>query len=295
MKKLNVRCTGLLLFLSCLSMTVFAQQTPFEVLLWESTPPPVSNELTEPERSENGFVTQVSVPQMIVYPAQADKNTGMAVLIAPGGAYGALAIGYEGADFARWFAENGITGIVLKYRMPNAHRTVPLDDAQQAMRLIRSHADAWKIDPKRVGVMGFSAGGHLASTLLTHFEEGARPDFGVLCYPVISFDKRWEHTGTTKNLLGDNPSEEMREYYSNEKQVSAQTPPTLIFYSDDDKSVPSVNGAMFYEALKAHGVPAAMYVFPSGGHGWGFRDTFKYHETMKQLMLDWLSLLSAQP
>jgi len=287
-----IRRTGFILLFAFFTMSAFAQSSnSFRMNLWGSEQPPVSNEITTPEFSENGFVSNVSVPEMIVYPANADKNTGMAILIAPGGAYGALAIGYEGEDFARWFAENGITGVVLKYRMPNGHHPVPLDDAQQAMRQIRQHAQEWKVNPQQVGVMGFSAGGHLASTLLTHFDATSRPDFGVLCYPVVSFDDRWTHKGTLQNLVGKNPSDEMRTYYSNEKQVTDQTPPTLIFYSDDDKSVMPVNGAMFYEALKAHGIPAALYIFPSGGHGWGFKSDFKYHNIMKQLMLDWLTVL----
>ncbi len=294
MKKFIQR-TGLFLLFVFFAMPVFSQSSPsFTLSLWGSEQPPVSNEITTPEIFENGFFSNVSVPELIVYPAKADKNTGMAMLIAPGGGYGALAIGYEGEDFARWFAENGITGVVLKYRMPNGHHSVPLDDAQQAMRQIRQHAQAWNVNPQRIGVMGFSAGGHLASTLLTHFDSTSRPNFGVLCYPVVTFDDRWTHRGSVRNLVGENPSDEMRLYYSNEKQVSDQTPPTLIFYSDDDKSVMPVNGAMFYEALKAHKIPAALYIFPSGGHGWGFRSEFKYHDIMKQLMLDWLTVLPAE-
>lgn len=287
--KTTIRHAGLMMLFALFSLNAFAQ-TPFEVPLWEETQPPVSNGLSGAEitHDDNGFTSNVSIPGMTVYPARTDKHTGMAILIIPGGGYGALAMHHEGRDFALWLAENGITGIVLKYRLPNGHRTVPLDDAQQAMRLIRKNAQTWQIDQDRVGAMGFSAGGHLASTLLTHFDAGSRPDFGLLFYPVVSFDDRWTHKGSVRNLLGENPSDEMRTYYSNEKQVSPQTPPTLILYSDDDKTVMPVNGAMFYEALKAQSVPAALYIFPSGGHGWGFNTTFRYHDVMTQLVMDWL-------
>lgn len=289
--KTSTQRTGLMLLFACFSLSISAQK-PFDVPLWESTPPTETSGLSGPENvGENGFISNVSQAVMRVYPAQTDKNTGMAILITPGGGYGALATYHEGRDFALWLAENGITGVVLKYRLPNGHRTIPLDDAQEAMRLIRSQAQAWKINPDRVGVMGFSAGGHLASTLLTRFSEASRPDFGLLFYPVITFDDRWTHKGSVRNLLGESPSEAMLEYYSSEKQVSAQTPPTLILYSDDDRTVMPVNGAMFYEALKARGIPAALYIFPSGGHGWGFNGDFRYHDVMKKLVLDWLGTL----
>ncbi len=190
--------------------------------------------------------------------------------------------------FAEWFASQGITAVVLKYRLPNRHSEIPLTDARQAMRTIRSHATEWGVDPGRVGVIGFSAGGHLASTLLTHFDEGSRPDFGILFYPVVTMTKA-THGGSRLNLLGENPSPELVERFSNEKQVTADTPPTMIFFSDDDGTVPPVNGTMFYDALKANGVRAALYVFPVGGHGWGFRDNFKYYEAMKTATTDWIA------
>ncbi|MFQ9503078.1 MAG: alpha/beta hydrolase [Alistipes indistinctus] len=157
-----------------------AQHAPFEVTLWPSTPPGNSG-LTGPETiDEHGFVHNVTLPSLLVYPAAQEKNTGMAVLIAPGGGYSFLAINHEGKEIAQWLAGNGITGVVLKYRIPNGHHAIPLADAQQGMRLIRENSAKWKIDPNSVGVMGSSAGGHLASTLLTHFDAATRPDFGVL-------------------------------------------------------------------------------------------------------------------
>ncbi len=280
--------TALTLCLALLTGGLHAQQAPIEKPLWNTLPD--SNGLSGPEKiDEKGFITNISSPAITVYPADDAKNTGMAVLIAPGGGYGAEASWHEGRDFATWLAENGVAGVVLKYRLPNRHRLIPLEDAQQAMRVIRSNAADWGIDPSKVGVMGSSAGGHLASTLLTHFDEGSRPDFGVLVYPVVTFIDSLTHRGTVRSLLGENPSQELRDYYSNEKQVTPQTPPTLIFFSDADKTVDPRNGTLFYEALRANGVPGALYLFPNGWHGWGFREQFPYHETMKMLYLDFLN------
>ena len=181
------------------------------------------------------------------------------------------------------------------------------------MRLIRENSAKWKIDPNSVGVMGSSAGGHLASTLLTHFDAATRPafgvlgrcrrdpllcpgdsvgeflnDFGVLFYPVITFADSLTHRGSVRGLAGENLTSQLRNYYSNEKQVTAQTPPVLLLQSDDDRTVPPQNSIMFYEALKSWQIPAALYTFPSGGHGWGFRPSFRFHDQMKQLLLDWL-------
>ena len=181
--------------------------------------------------------------------------------------------------------------MVLKYRMPNGHHRIPLEDAKQGMRLIREHAREWQIDTARIGVMGFSAGGHLAATLLTRYEATSRPAFGILFYPVISFDDRWAHRGSVQNLLGADSTETMKTYYSNELQVTPQTPPTLLLLSNNDGTVKPRNSIMFYEALRENRVLTALYIFPSGGHGWGFRDTFAYHEIMKTLILQWIAEL----
>lgn len=268
--------------------TVSAQTYKTEIALWPDGPAE-DNGITRPElRRDDWSVTNVSEASIYVWPAESANNTGKAILICPGGGYSNEAADHEGRQFAEWFASHGITAIVLKYRLPNGHSEIPLADARQAMRVIREKAAEWGVDPHKVGVAGFSAGGHLASTLLTHFDEGSRPDFGILFYPVVTMGKA-THSGSRDKLLGENPSPELVSRFSNELQVTADTPPTMIFFSDDDKSVPPVNGTMFYAALKAAGVPASMYIFPSGGHGWGFRDNFAYHEHMKALTLDWIS------
>lgn len=274
--------------LTLMGMSASAQTKPFELKIWPTTPPGVSGITQDEFVDKNGMLHNVTVPSLFVYPADPAKNTGISVMIAPGGGYAYLAIDHEGKDIAQWLAENGITGIVLKYRIPNGHHTIPLSDAQQGMRVIREHAQEWNIDPNKVGVMGSSAGGHLASTLMTHFDAETRPAFGVLFYPVITFADSLTHRGSVKNLAGENLTSQLREYYSNEKQVTAQTPRTLLILSDDDRTVPAQNSTMFYNALKSWQIPASMYVFPTDGHGWGFRSSFRYHEVMKELLLDWL-------
>jgi acetyl esterase/lipase len=162
-----------------------------------------------------------------------------------------------------------------------------LDDAKKAMRILRENSALWNINPHGIGVMGFSAGGHLASTWLTHFDSLSRPDFGILVYPVVSFDPAITHSGSANNLLKEK-NEYWINYYSNEKQVKSDTPPTLMLHSDDDTGVVPENSIRFYQALKANNIPASMYIFPSGGHGWGFKSSFPYHEQMKEIVLDWI-------
>jgi acetyl esterase/lipase len=229
-----------------------------------------------------------TTPDITVYPADKEKNTGKAVLICPGGGYSHLATKHEGSDFAEWLSGNGITAVVLKYRMPNHHYTWPLEDAQQAMRTIRENAVNWDVNPHEVGVMGFSAGGHLASTLLTHYDSVSRPDFGILFYPVITFDPAYTHTGSVNNLLGDAKTEALITYFSNEQQVTNDTPSTLLLHSDDDAAVPIDNSLLFYDALQKNHVHASFYKFPTGGHGWGYRDSFPFHELMKSIVLEWI-------
>lgn len=207
--------------------------------------------------------------------------TGAAIVVCPGGGYGGLAP-HEGAGYAEWLAENGIAGIVLKYRLGSSGYRHPamLNDAARAVRLTRSKAAEWKIDPKRVGIIGSSAGGHLASTLLTHFDAGkadatdpveresSRPDLGILCYAVITMGEN-THGGSKKYLLGDNPAPELVQLLSNEKQVTAQTPPCFIWHTWEDKGVKIENSLAFAEALQKNGVPFDLHIYQKGGHGIG--------------------------
>jgi len=247
-------------------MNVFAAET---IPLWEKD---VSGALGSADKD---------TPTLTIYPAAEGKGTGAAMVICPGGGYGGLAP-HEGKDYAEWLAQNGVTGFVLKYRLgPDGYRhPVMLEDASRAMRLVRARAKEWKVDPARVGIMGSSAGGHLASTLLTHFDRGnanatdpiekqsSRPDLGILCYPVITMGEK-THQGSKKNLLGENPSEELVKLLSNELQVTKETPPTFLFHTAEDPAVPVENSLMFAAALAKNGVPFDLHVYEKGRHGIG--------------------------
>jgi acetyl esterase/lipase len=223
----------------------------------------------------------VDVPTLAVYPAPADKANGAAVVICPGGGYGVLA-DHEGHPVAVWLNGLGVTGAVLKYRLgPRYHHPAPLQDAARALRTLRARAGELKLDPHRIGILGFSAGGHLASTLSTHFDAGdanaadpvdragSRPDFSILVYPVISFTTEYTHTGSRTNLLGNSPTPELMELLSNEKQVTAQTPPTFLVHTAEDKGVPAENSLLYALALRKAGVPVEMHLYEKGPHGFG--------------------------
>lgn len=251
---------------------------------------PNSKSVANTEKSEMGKdgilrISEVSVPGITVYPAPKDIANGTAVIICPGGGYRILAASHEGSDVAKEFNKMGITAFVLKYRIPNENaqidRTIaPLQDAQQALRIVRKDASKYGINPNRIGIMGFSAGGHLASTAGTHFSKpvgdnadasNVRPDFMLLIYPVISFGD-FGHKGSAEQLIGKNPSEELVKLYSNEQQVTAQTPPAFLVHAGDDNAVPVKNSLSFYEALQKNGVPSELHVYPKGGHGFGLNN-----------------------
>jgi Esterase/lipase len=278
----------LTLFLLVCMINMNAQTT---IRLWEGNPP-TDNGLTEQEVTTDERISGVSVPEMIVYLPNEEINKKIAVIICPGGGYARLAMDHEGHQFAKWLQSQGIAGIILKYRMPNQHKEVPLEDFHQAMRYVRSKAVEWNIVDanmeSKVGVAGFSAGGHLASTASTHYNSSElRPDFSILFYPVITMGQ-YTHEGSRNNLLGDNRTANDILYYSNETRIDEQTPPAILLLSDDDKAVPSMNSVMYYEALKEKNIAASMYIFPEGGHGWGMRQNFKYHDQMLSLLKAWL-------
>ena len=250
----------------------------------------IPNSIPSPdkERSErNGLlrISNVSRPTLTAFLPPAEKANGTAVIICPGGGYAILAIEHEGTEVARAFNEIGVTAFVLKYRLPNDSTMVdktigPLQDAQQAMKRVREEATKWKIHPDRIGIMGFSAGGHLAATAGTHFMKpvlsgtssaDVRPDFMVLIYPVISFSDQIGHIGSRNRLLGKSPSSAQIEAYSADLQVSAETPPTFLLHASDDKGVKPANSIRMYEALLEHGVKAEMHIYQQGGHGFGLK------------------------
>lgn len=236
---------------------------------------------------------------------RAAHPNGAAMVICPGGGYAGLVMGAEGQGIAQWLNQHGIGGVVLKYRLPKGRHMVPLLDAQRALRMARLHSAEWGIDPHRIGIIGFSAGGHLASTADTHFDAGdakaddpvdrvsCRPDFAILVYPVISMGDKG-HRGSRNNLLGNDPTPELVDQFSNEKQVTAETPPTFLAHALDDKVVPVENSRMFFEALQAHQVPAKLLELPSGGHGFnGYKGPS--WDAWQTQSLEWLAELKVIP
>ncbi|HKZ68215.1 MAG TPA: alpha/beta hydrolase [Chitinophagaceae bacterium] len=243
---------------------------------------------TETAETTNGIlrIKDVSVPTITMYKAEPPSAKRTAVIICPGGGYGILAASHEGSDVAQVFNSWGITAFVLKYRLPDDSimvnkETGPLQDAQRALQLVRQNANQWGIDPGKIGIMGFSAGGHLAATASTHFNKLAidnpdnislRPDFSLLIYPVISFTDSLTHMGSRNNLIGKNPLPEKVKEYSNELLVNGQTPPAFLVHASDDKAVKQENSIQYYNALQKNKIPAALHLFPEGGHGFGMNN-----------------------
>jgi acetyl esterase/lipase len=230
-------------------------------------------------------ISKVQIPDIEVFLPSKKNRSGEAVIICPGGGYHILAYDWEGEDIAKFWNSKGIAAIVLKYRLPTSTSQIiphksPLLDAQRAMRLVRFHAADWKIDPEKIGIMGFSAGGHLASTLSTHYDYGnpdsndpverisCRPDFSVLIYPVISFTADFSHSGSAVALTGQDQSKELLEFYSNEKQIDKDTPPAILIHSSDDNAVPVDNSIVYFQALQKQGINTELHIYPYGGHGY---------------------------
>jgi acetyl esterase/lipase len=258
------------LFLSvCLSICA-ADASPKVELLWPKEAPGAHGD------------TDADKPSLTVFLPPSDKANGAAVIVCPGGGYQHLAKTYEGNDLAAFFNKQGVAGFVLQYRLaPRYKHPVPMLDVQRAIRTVRARAKEWQIDPKRIGVMGFSAGGHLASTAATHFDDGnaeaddpidkvsCRPDFTILCYPVITMKPPYAHGGSRKKLLGENPDAKLVDLMSNDEQVTDKTPPTFLFHTTEDTAVPPENSILFYMALRKHKVPAELHVYEKGPHGVG--------------------------
>ena len=248
---------------------------------------------------QNGMmrINSVTNPSITIYKPAREKNKGVAVIICPGGGYSILAAIHEGRDVARKFTDWGITAFVLKYRLPNDaimnDKSIgPLQDAQRAIQLVKERAASWDIDTSKIGIMGFSAGGHLASTAATHFNHvvidnpknySLRPAFAILGYPVISFADSITHRGSRNNLLGRTPSAAEVALYSNELQVTPQTPPSFLVHAGDDNAVPVQNSLFFYNALAKNKVPSELHVYPKGGHGFGMNNKTTSDQWMDRL------------
>lgn len=272
-----------LLFSGLFSIRAQNQTIP----LWNKIPDEIkATDYKEKEILKDGKLqstSQVSVPTLSIFIPKEVKPNQTAVVICPGGGYTHLAFEKEGTKVAEWFNSIGIAAFVLKYRMPTdltmKNKSVgPLQDAQEAIRYVRQNAAKWNIDPNKIGILGFSAGGHLASTASTHYDDkvyesaykvSARPDFSLLIYPVISMENEITHKGSQTNLLGNNPSKELIDSFSNEKKVTSKTPPTFLIHATDDTVVIPENSINYYLALKKNGVSAEMHVYEKGGHGFG--------------------------
>jgi len=245
-------------------------------------------------------VSKVSLPILTVFLPVKEKATGAAVIICPGGGYGILAISHEGYDVAKRFNEMGVAALVLKYRLPSAEIMTdpsfgPLQDAQQAIYMTRLNAKKWNIVASKIGIMGFSAGGHLASSLTVHYDDvkiqnekqfSLRPDFSILIYPVITFGEA-THAGSRKNLLGDAVTEEKLKYFSSETGVNSKTPPTFMVHANDDKAVPSQNSILFNQALVKAGVKGEMHIYQAGGHGFGLKNKTTTEDWFK-VLVSWM-------
>lgn len=260
--------------------------------IWDNATAPHSNGLSGAEsRPRADVVANTTAAELYIYRPRAERDLKLAVVICPGGGYVYLSQYAEGTDVARWLAEQGVTAAVLKYRVPNGHPEVPLEDAVQAVRIMGGlEAGATGIPIDRVGIMGFSAGGHLAAMASTIGQ--TRPAFAILFYPVITAERGKGHQGSFDALLGAGRDERSDAAYSLHTRVTEQTPPTLLLLADDDTAVPPVNSLLYYQALKDHGVPASMHIYPRGGHGWGFRDSFPYKNDWQRAVTDWLQAMA---
>lgn len=283
--------------LAILSMAKVKAQAPVELLLYPGTVPnskPTKIKEGSTFKDDVTRIEKVSVPTLTVY-APKEPN-GTAIIICPGGGYGILAFDKEGTRVAEVMNKWGVTAFVLKYRLPSDSMNIdksmaPLQDAQRAVQLVRSQAAQFRINPNKIGIMGFSAGGHLASTALTHFQikadasstdtTSARPDFGMLIYPVISFDSTITHKGSRNNLIGKDADAAQVEFFSNELQVTKKTPPVFLVHAGDDAAVPVANSLRFYQACIQNKVLAEMHLYPKGGHGFGM-----YNKTTEDFWMD---------
>lgn len=269
----KLRSFALLVVLLAVSVSAMAQRS-FDVNLWTAKAP-----------NKNGLQDTAYIK---VYLPDAKRATGRAVVICPGGGYAHLAMDHEGTQWAPFFNNMGIATIVLHYRMPNGNAKVPISDAEEALRTVRRNAKNWHINASDVGIMGFSAGGHLASTIATQSKGDAKPNFQILFYPVITMLQGYTHQGSHDNLLGANASKKDEQKYCSDLQVTRVTPRACLLLSDDDHAVLPINSVNYYAELYRHDVHASIYVYPTGGHGWGMNTSFAYHTEMLLNLKGWL-------
>ncbi|WP_295358034.1 alpha/beta hydrolase [Prevotella sp.] len=269
----KLRSFALLVVLLAVSVSAMAQRA-FDVNLWDAKTP-----------NKNGLQDTAYIK---VFLPDAKRATGRAVVICPGGGYARLAMDHEGTQWAPFFNNMGIATIVLHYRMPNGNAKVPISDAEEALRTVRRNAKNWHINASDIGIMGFSAGGHLASTIATQSKGDAKPNFQILFYPVITMMQGYTHQGSHDNLLGYNASKKDEQKFCSDLQVTRVTPRACLLLSDDDHAVLPINSVNYYAELYRHDVPASIYVYPTGGHGWGMNTSFAYHSEMLLNLKGWL-------
>jgi acetyl esterase/lipase len=270
---------ALLLLCALHASTSFAQiSRQFTLLLQDRTPSAIT-----PQSEKDGGI---DVAMLTCY--LPDVPSGRAIVCCPGGGYSHLAMQHEGHNWAEFFTAKGIAFFVLKYRMPHGNCAVPISDAEEAIKMVRRNAKTWNVSTDKVGIMGFSAGGHLASTIATHAKGEAKPDFQILFYPVITMDPGFTHRGSHDNLLGKSAKKKLEREFSNDQQITRVTPRAFIALSDDDTTVLPINSANYYQECLRHDVPATVHVYPTGGHGWGYRESFPYHIEMVLELKAWL-------
>ncbi len=276
-----------------LSSSVFAQNygQDKKYFIWDNASAPHSNKITVAETNEKNILRNVTKSELYVFKADESKKTDKTIVICPGGGYACLCMSYEGYEMAEWLSSQGITAAVLKYRMPNGNKEVPLEDAVEAIRILKKNAKELNISPDKIGIMGFSAGGHLAAYTSNFAPDKDKPAFSVLFYPVITGKKGICHKGSFDYLLGEEAGEDLRIKYSLEECVSPTTPPALILVSDGDQLVPPVNSTLYYNALKKYNIKASLHVYPGGFHGWGNHFDFEYSDEWRASLLDWLKFL----
>lgn len=293
MKKYLLACLAVSVSLSLSAQkTISVENDADEVVkIWDNKTAPHSNHQTDDEvlKLPQKHFQKTSETVVYVYKANPKTATGQAIVVLPGGGYSSVCIAHEGFTLAKYYQSIGITAVVLKYRLPNfGNKIVPLEDAQEALRWTRKNAKRLNVDPKKVGICGSSAGGHLAAYTSNFTADYEKPAFSILFYPVITGTTWYTHHGTFENLLGKMRTPAEQEYYSLENRVTEQTPPTLLILADDDKVVPTISSINYYKALKDHGIKACMHIFPSGGHGFAGHDEYKYANEVKAVLADWL-------
>lgn len=277
----------LLLIITLLLMysSLFAQKSII-IPIWENK----ISDSNKPTRNDTAKDHSIPLSEALLYVFPAKKPNGTAIICCPGGGYSHLAMEHEGTDMAEWFNDLGITFAVLKYRMPNGHKYIPLNDARQAMHIMYQHATEWNINTNKIGIMGASAGGHLAASLANLPNDNERPVFQILLYPVITMDQ-YTHKGSKENLLGKYPSAEDIKAFSMEQQVSNITPSAFIILSSDDHTVNPLNSISYVKALNKAKIPTSLHMYPTGGHGWGFRDSFTYKKQWTNELEKWLKTM----